>query len=95
MKTLSRHPGKFEACPSEFVARTLYEITMNGGHDEEAGDVESTGWYALIQGKRYGFIVEENSQGFFTYEVFPMASLAIAAFEKIAEDVNRLLDTEG
>ena len=62
--------GKMEGCESELIANVLYELCGVSGYDEQVGDVQYNGWYALVRGKRYGFIVSEDSQGFFSYDVF-------------------------
>jgi hypothetical protein len=41
-----REPGKFEG--ELQLCEILYSMTLDGGADEEAGDVESTGWYGLM-----------------------------------------------
>jgi hypothetical protein len=69
MYTEKRYPGKFEACESVKVAEVLSGILGNGFADLELGDVETFGYYALIRGKRYAFITEEDNFGFFTYVV--------------------------
>jgi hypothetical protein len=39
-------PGKFEG--ELQLCEVLYSMTLDGGADEEVGDVESTGWYGLM-----------------------------------------------
>ena len=62
-----KQPGKFEGNSSELTARILYDCVLNEWCDQEVGEACGFGWYGLIVGKRYGFIVKEDSQGFFTY----------------------------
>lgn len=62
MYTEKRYPGKYEGCESAMVGRILSEW-----QDEELGDVQDFGWYGLIKGKRYWFIVSEDNYGFVDY----------------------------
>lgn len=40
-------PGKFEG-QTELEA-AVWEMSLDGGPDEEAGDVESIGWYGIVR----------------------------------------------
>lgn len=65
---LMGRPGKFEGNGDQDLAERLYQDTLDGSYEDSFGSVDELGWYALIQapdGSR-GFIVEEDSQGFFT-----------------------------
>ncbi len=42
-------PGKFEG--EMLVTSFIWDMSLNGGADEEAGDVETMGWYGLMKGK--------------------------------------------
>jgi hypothetical protein len=76
------YPGKFEGNEDQDVAEILYDATMNGMQDEEAGDVQETGmWSGIFRGVEVrdgelqdgfpgGYIVQEDEQGFFTYTEF-------------------------
>jgi hypothetical protein len=58
-------PGKFEGNPDPELAEKL----CNAMADDDLGDVETFGWYGLIKGiddDEDWFIVNEDSQGFFT-----------------------------
>ena len=71
MYTRDRTPGKFEGNESEHIARVLYDICNNAGHDDEISFYEIiVDWYGLIKGKKYWFIVHEDNEGFFTYESY-------------------------
>lgn len=62
-------PGKFEACLSLSLAESLYQITP----DEFIGSVDELGFYGIIRwydGKSRHFIINEDTQGFFTYREF-------------------------
>jgi len=42
-------PGKFEG--ELLIAKPLYQLSLDGGCDEEAGDVSENGcWYGLLRG---------------------------------------------
>ncbi len=75
-------PGKFEGNASQELAEKLYDVTLDGYCDDLAGDVAEGGWFGLIldfEGSSY--IVEEDSQGFFTYHDQSNADDARRAFE--------------
>ena len=63
MYTAKPYPGKFEGNDSRLVAEVAYRASMDS--NESMGDVEAYGYYhSYVQGKRYDYIVTENSQGF-------------------------------
>lgn len=78
--------GKFEGCYSIWTGEVLYTITMESGCSEDLGDVQDYGWYGLIHGNRWSWIVKENSQGFFDYEQFDCAADADATWAQIEDD---------
>jgi hypothetical protein len=61
-------PGKFNYYADSYV----YELSLDGGGDEEIGDVETTGYYVLVKGpfehpqlkKFAGAILVEDNLGF-------------------------------
>ncbi len=62
------HPGKFEGQP--LIVLRLYAMTMDGA-DEDIGETEGFGYYGLLRDVKTAdgvlhFIVEEDSQGFFS-----------------------------
>ena len=75
-------PGKFEGNFNSTFARILYEMSIDGGADEEAGDVESAiGWNGLFTGLGeynikengepvIGAMIYQDSDGFFGYETY-------------------------
>ena len=65
----NRQFGKYEANKSEWLAQILHEITLNDGHSDEVGDVNTYGWFALIKGKLHDYIVCEDNRGFFSYYI--------------------------
>lgn len=70
-KQENKQLGKFEGNQSHHIARVLHDICGNGGHDDEISFSEGyVDWYALVNGKRSVFIVHEDDNGFFTYEIY-------------------------
>ena len=93
-------PGKFEGCPSQKLGEILYDIILNGGTADNIGEVEITGIFSLIKGKRYGFITEEDNNGFFTYEIFDLEGAGNAwevlldAMAEYEADIGRDVEAE-
>ena len=83
-----RYPGKFEACDDDRLAEVLHGIDTNA----DCGDVQTTGWYGLVLHRNHGYIVSEDSQGFFCYEYFDTKAEAEKEYSRIeseiAEDLN-------
>lgn len=77
-------PGKFEANESEEIAEALYDLTLGSWFNEQYGDVEHGGWYALFinvtptGGHTSNYIVEEDNNGFFTYQEYASEEEAYA-----------------
>ena len=69
MYTAKKTPGHLQACRSVLVA----EVLERQEPFDEIGETDFLGDYALVRGKRYGFIIEQDSQGFMTYEAHPRA----------------------
>jgi len=70
MANKTRYPGKFEGCTNQEKGEELYNISLNGC-DEELGDVPGFGWNGLIKyNSETWYIVTEDNQGFFDYEVY-------------------------
>lgn len=86
----ANRPGKFEG--SGTIGKKLWEITLNGMHDAECGESDTTGWYGLVtkSGVRgaANAIVSEDSQGFVDYETFPSAEAAKKRFKKIEAEID-------
>ncbi len=69
--------GKFEGNYNCLLARAIYDIIMDGGTDEQIGDVGELGWFGRIDlsdlnikedgEKVKGVIVSENDMGSFSY----------------------------
>jgi hypothetical protein len=91
-------PGKFEGNEDQDVAEILYDATLNGMVDEEAGDVQEHGmWSGIFRGVEVedgelkdgasgGYIVQEDEQGFFTYAEYDTD-------EELNEEWDRILAT--
>ena len=62
-------PGKFEGNGSRRLAKALYALAGDG-LSTALGDVQDFGWYGLILRRAHGYIVHEDSQGFFDYTLF-------------------------
>lgn len=77
---MSARRGKFETCADQDLGERLYGITLDGGCDDELGDAETFGWFALILGIDTSdprcFIVSTDAQGFFYYDEYASPSLA-------------------
>ena len=86
-----RYPGKFEGCADDRLAEVLYSISQDGC-DEDCGDVNESGWYGLILHRNHGYIVSEDSQGFFSYDYYPMRGLAQAEFNNISSSPTEVHD---
>lgn len=63
MHTDHPSPGKFEGNRSQWMAQAAYAASMEGA-DEEFGDASQGEHVCLVLGKRWGFIVVEDSNGF-------------------------------
>lgn len=70
MRTITPDLGKFEGNRSQMIARAVHNTVGNGGASCELGDVQDFGYYALVTGKRYTYILEENDQGFVHVAIF-------------------------
>ena len=80
--TRKRYPGKFEACDDDRLADVLSGLDC----DEECGSVDELGWYGLILHRNHGYIVSEDSQGFFDYTRYSSKDAAQATFDAIAAE---------
>ena len=86
-------PGKF---PDE-IAERLWDITLENGQDDDVGDVSEYGfWAALIleteiEGTNArNFIIEEDEQGFISYQVFDSQEAAEKKWAAILELIDKL-----
>jgi len=83
--TRKRYPGKFEGCADDRLAEVLYSISQDGC-DDSCGEAEYFGWYGLILRRGHGYIVSEDSQGFFDYTCYSSRAAAQSAFDTIAAE---------
>lgn len=90
--------------PSRFnssLAEKLWEQSMEGWHDREAGDVETIGWYALFlaqpatkdEGAKLPAILSTDEQGFVFAVEYANDELAFDAWARI-ERADRLAGRE-
>lgn len=91
MYTEKPYPGKFEGNRSQALAEVVYNITLDGCCDD-LGDVEGYGYYAFVRGKRYGFIVSEDSNGFISVDHDPLPE-AEAKWSRLQADYADWLET--
>ena len=69
MYSTRRSPGKFEGNESQLTAQILYNVVGEGFVSDEYGEVDGPdGWNGIIRGTRYGFLLHEDNQGFFSYQ---------------------------
>ena len=78
-----RYPGKFEACDDDRLAEVLSGLDCN----EDCGEADTTGWYGLILHRDHGYIVSEDSQGFFSYDYYPMRGMAQSEYDNISSSI--------
>lgn len=87
MHTLKPYPGKFEGNESQMLARAVYNASCNGSC-ESLGDVDGFGYFALVVGKLYSYILNENSQGFVDVGIYSHAE-AKARWQKISDEYDK------
>ena len=64
----------------------LNEIAMNGFADDECGSVTENGiWLGLIL--EHKAIIQEDSQGFFDYEIFETEEETQQVFDNLAQNI--------
>ena len=85
-----RYPGKFEACDDDRLAEVLSGLDC----DEECGSVDELGWYGLILHRNHGYIVEEDSNGFFCYTFYPTSDAAKKTFGQIEAEYSSCYEEE-
>lgn len=79
---VSPGPGKFEGNHDLRIARGLYTLTLDGQLDDQLGSVDEGMWLGWI-GR---FVCQEDTQGFFSYEVFDTSDEAKASFLGYGQD---------
>jgi hypothetical protein len=96
-------PGKFEGEP--LLTEVLWIVVLEGGADEELGESESFGSYALLTGldgselggdigDTKAAILSENSQGFVSGEYYDSAEEAREAWEEIESEYDEFMGDE-
>lgn len=81
--TRKRYPGKFEGCEDDRLAEVLCSTDCNA----QCGEADTTGWYGLILHRNHGYIVSEDSQGFFDYTYYETKEEAEKVFGRIESDI--------
>ena len=95
MYTSKFSPGKFEGNRSQYLAEVLHGVLMDGGEDECLGDVSDFGFYALIRGSKYTFIVQEDELGFFDVSVYDDEDEAEVEWANLVEEYEEYVDVGG
>ena len=85
MYTEKPYPGRFEGNSSQLVAEVVSNVVDNGFALSELGNVESFGYWAFVKGKRYGFILSQDNNGFVTVSHGALAQ-AQAQWEKVEQE---------
>jgi hypothetical protein len=97
-------PGKFEGNFNRRLAEALHDLTMESGQDDEAGDVTDAGmWAGYFRDlteydiKEEGqpvvaVIVQEDSNGFFTYAAYPDKERAERAWHVLSQTLNSWME---
>ncbi len=90
----STGPGKFEATTD--LGEYLYELSLESGHDDELGDSETFGWYALFDGveienengeqETIYAILKEDSQGFITVDEYDDHEILMEEWNNLQEE---------
>lgn len=84
MKTMLPRPGRYEGNPSQFMAEVLERVTlMSDVADEKQSGGE---YFALIFGRKYGWVVNETAQGFFAVIFDGDKATARRVFNEVVED---------
>ena len=94
MYTATKQPGKFQANRSELLADVLNKIVQNGDQTDEIGDCDTTGHYARIEGKRFSYLLETDSNGFATYQIVPKSEIEMV-WQSVLTNVMQLEEGEG
>lgn len=92
--TTTRQPGKFGGCEDQDLGERLYECAGDSSFwDEDLGEAETFGWYALMlnpfeypKGDERYYIVSEDSQGFFDYIEYETEKEAQADWAKLEKE---------
>lgn len=77
----------------------LWDLSMDGGHDDETGDVEGPGWYALFDSvdmddgdEPVYAILSVDGAGFKDVTTFDSHSELSAAWKDLQSDISRFYD---
>jgi hypothetical protein len=93
MHTIKRNIGKFQGNDSYMLASAVYNATMDGTC-AQLGDVEGFGFYAFVEGKRYGFLMHESNQGFISVNYYSLKE-ARERWAKIEAEYEKWIEEYG
>jgi len=82
MYSLTKYPGKFESNRSQLMAE-IVSNRVNEGFGETVGEIDTFGFYAYVVGKRFAWILSEDSQGFVDVETFTDQAQAAKEWDKL------------
>lgn len=74
--------GKFQ----DDYTEQLYERSLDQGHDEETGEVDAMGWFAIFRDELT--IINQTSQGFVYSQIYESAEEMETNWERIVADGN-------
>lgn len=92
-------PGKF----STYADAYIYELSMDGGADEEVGEAQYDSWYGLMRGpfdhpqlkKFAGAILFENSQGFVEATFYESKKKLESEWKRVSSEVESEMEEAG
>lgn len=92
------NPGKFEACQNQELGEYLHQLSLDG-LDNELGDVSDFGFYGLLLnvdgiGKNKSYIINEDNDGFFTYETYDTEKDAMAIWGNLEAEYQHFMDNQ-
>ena len=90
--------GKFEG--ELYATRYVYDLSVDGGIDEDIGESDALGWYGRFSGTIRGrgpfhIIISENSQGFVHGEFFDTEEQMNAAWSQIETEYDLFYEERG
>jgi hypothetical protein len=97
------HEGLFKATRGKFenkATKMLYDMSLDGGGDEECGEVDRGGWFGLMRGpfnddkgneipglgSYVGAILQQTNEGFAYSEFFTSQKKLDAQWKKVCEE---------
>lgn len=90
MYTHKPSPGKFEGNSSQLLVEVVYQASLDGTSEEWNFGVD---WSALINGKRFSFIIHEDNLGFIDVGIYDRRDPGqLAQLEQIKIELSNALD---